>query len=479
MAAKMILSLSFLTLCLIGNAFAFYPYIPSYDTQDPTSASPSLTVRDNKYTIVNAKQPTQSDSAPVDQDGGDLTYMTTVTLGSQGAQYHMLIDSSGSQSWVFGSDCTTQACNNHDTFGTANSNTLKTSSTPFSVSYGTGNVNGVLATDSVTVAGLTVPLTFGLASNATSEFLSYPMDGILALGQASSSDATFMNSLSQQGHIQSKIFGIHLSRDVDGVNGSDGEIDFGTPNSNYYSGSLSYTPIIPDQSFWQIAIDGAGVDGKSASVGTQRNAILDTGTSFIYMPLSDAQAIHSLVSGSSQSGETFTVPCNTQSTVQMSISNVNYNISYQDIVGSSTDGGTTCGSKIVGRQTFGPNQWLVGDVFLKNVYTVFDFDQNRVGFGAKTTNPNGGDPPSSSTTSSSGASSAASSTAGLASASTASNSTGGSSTQSGADSAAQSSGSSSGASAPSATSRSVAADFASASTNLLMSAVLAGLVSLL
>ena len=379
------MSLIFLFLYHVTTVLSFYPYVPIYGPSEKATSTSTLKLRDNKYDIVNATQPKQSNSAAVDQDGNDLSYMAVVNLGSTGSQYYMLLDSTGSQSWIYGSDCTLQVCQSHNTFGSANSDSLTTSSSTFNVGYGTGNVSGILGTDNVTLAGLTVPLTFGIVSDASSDLLNYPMDGILSLGQASAGDATFMNSLSQQNLVPSKLWGVRLSRHVHNTNGNDGEIDFGSPNTDLYSGSLAYSTAIADSSFWEIGIDGAGVDGKAADIGSSRTAILDTGTSYIYMPPSDAQAIHSLISGSKQDGETFTIPCSTQSIVQISVSNVNYNISYQDIVGDTTDEGTTCGSKIISRETFGPNRWLVGDVFLKNVYTVFDYDQNRVGFGVQAT----------------------------------------------------------------------------------------------
>lgn len=57
----------------------------------------------------------------------------------------------------------------------------------------------------------------------------------------------------------------------------------------------------------------------------------------------------------------------------------------------------------MGRQTFGEKQWLVGDVFLKNVYTVLDAEQGRVGFGVKNAAQEQGKPES--TASASGSSS--------------------------------------------------------------------------
>jgi len=211
------------------------------------------------------------------------------------------------------------------------------------------------------------------------------MDGILGLGRGDSTSNTIeapsiMDVLISESLIKTKLFGVHLSRTSSGVN--DGELDFGAPNPQLYNGDLTYIPTIANTNgFWEIAVDDAGVDGKVLGV-KGRSAIIDTGTSFVLMPSDDAVALHKLISGSTQSGETFTVPCSATEIVQLSFGGVNFNISTADYVGRRLGGGA-CASNIIGRQTFGTTQWLVGDVYLKNVYTVFDFDGSRVGFGVK------------------------------------------------------------------------------------------------
>lgn len=289
-------------------------------------------------------------------------------------------------------------------------------STPFSVTYGTGSVSGTLATDTLHIGGSLSPsATFGLATNVSSEFKSYPMDGILGIGRGANVQGAVdapqvMDALKDDNLIGSKLYGIHLSRASDKL--SDGELNLGEVNKARFSGDLNWIDCVPnDTGFWEIPVSDASVDGKT--LGLQgKNAIMDTGTSYILMPPADALAIHSPIPGFAQSGETFSVPCDTTASLAFVFGQTSYNISAADWLGGKLDSGL-CRSNIVGRQTFNESQWLVGDVFLKNVYSVFDFDGSRVGLGT---------PPGEGEQSASSASSSASSSATATGASTTSSS---------------------------------------------------------
>jgi hypothetical protein len=85
----------------------------------------SLRLRENKYDIANSDDPKPKNSVAVDQDKDDLTYMVAVTIGDSKEEYHLLLDSASSNTWVMSEDCTTDACNKHNTFGKGDSKTLK------------------------------------------------------------------------------------------------------------------------------------------------------------------------------------------------------------------------------------------------------------------------------------------------------------------------------------------------------------------
>jgi Eukaryotic aspartyl protease len=315
----------------------------------------------------------------INQDGQDYSYFSSIRVGSKGKDMWMLIDSGSANTWVFAADCTSQACRKHDTFGKADSDTLDMTSNRWSVTYGTGNVGGVVASDKIAFAGYEVQLGFGLATNASDDFSTYPMDGILGLGRASSNKLgtpTLMDVMASQKLLKANLFGVHLSRSADGA--TDGQITFGEADSSRFSGDLSYTDSLTLDGLWEIPCDGAAVDGQSLGL-TGKTAIIDTGTSYVLMPPKDAKALHAKIPGSSNNGEAFTVPCETKLPIQFTFSGVSYDVLPKDYVGKPDKTGKICASNIVGHQSFGVDTWLLGDVFLKNVYTVFDFDKDRIG----------------------------------------------------------------------------------------------------
>lgn len=300
-------------------------------------------------------------------------------FGSKAQDMFMLIDTGSANTWVFSSDCTSDTCSIHNTFGAKDSASLKSTSETWSLAYGTGSVQGIVATDKIAFANYTVNMGFGLATNASDDFNNYPMDGILGLGRKSSeqlSTQTIMEVLNAQTSLTQNILGIHLNRAVDGT--KDGEITFGGVDTSKFSGTISYTNTSNDNS-WEIPVEDVLVNGTPAKF-TARQAIIDTGTTFILMPPGDAKTLHGLIPGTQASGEMYTLPCNTAVKLEVRISGKLYGISPKDYVGKPvSQGSSTCSSTIIGHQAFGDTEWILGDVFLKNVYAVFDFDGKRVG----------------------------------------------------------------------------------------------------
>ncbi|KAL9001183.1 MAG: hypothetical protein Q9169_000367 [Polycauliona sp. 2 TL-2023] len=358
--------------------------------------------RDNNYDFVTASPPTQTNSAAVHNDGTDFSYFTSVEFGSSSKIMHLLVDTGASNTWVMASDCESEVCAAHNTFGKEHSVSLKVSRDEFNLTYGTGSVAGLTATDTVKLAGFSVSLPFGLAHTVSEDFESYPIDGILGLGPPTSKSSdypTFMETIQKTNALSSKLFGVNLQRSSNGA--TDGELSFGAPDSTKYEGDLSYTSVIVGASMWEIPIDEVKVNGNVCAL-TGKTAIMDTGvsasflsalmfrltkpgcsqTSFMLLPPADAKELHRRIPSAEADadGEAFNIPCSTKTPIQLRFSDILYNISPADYVGSPLEeGSNTCISNILGKKPFEDDQWLVGDVFLKNVYTVFDYDGERLG----------------------------------------------------------------------------------------------------
>ena len=336
-----------------------------------------LAARTNTYSVVEPKSTTRKDSAGIYHDPSDYAYFAKVQFGSSKKPLYMLLDTGSSTAWIMGSTCKSDACIYHDLFGVADSKTLKLQSKEFRLAYGTGAVAGTLARDSVSLAGISIDMSFGLANETSSDFTHFAFDGILGLDMAVGSTDGFITELVNQKVLQSNIFAVTLGRASDPNN--EGQITFGAVDSSKYKGDITYTDLAKDnRGAWVIPIDGFGFGGKKVTLNG-RTAYIDTGTSFAFGPQSDVTALHKLIPGSTTVDEvTWYVPCS-DSPIEITFSGVTYKISAKDWQAGS---GTSCRSNIYGREVV-TNGWLLGDVFLKNVYSVFDVDKKRIGFATK------------------------------------------------------------------------------------------------
>jgi len=128
-------------------------------------------------------------------------------------------------------------------------------------------------------------------------------------------------------------------------------------------------------------MDSVGVDGKT--VHGPLSAIIDTGTTLIIGTQSDVRKVYNNIPGAKDATSTvgpgfFTIPCSTTTIVSLSFGGTMFPIS-PNLFNLGQVNGAGCVGALVGN-SIAANGWIIGDVFLQNVYTIFDVGNLQVGF---------------------------------------------------------------------------------------------------
>ncbi|RPD62661.1 protease [Lentinus tigrinus ALCF2SS1-7] len=321
--------------------------------------------------------PQKRDSAPLTDQNSDSLWSGTVTIGSPAQSFTVTFDTGSADLWVPSSSC--KSCGQHNKYTPSKSSHSKKQKGSFQISYGDGSTaSGTPYTDTVTVGGVTVTKQFFAAvTKESSEFQGEPIDGLLGMGQPALSNLKqdpFFSSVVKQGAVKEGSFAFKLAK-----NGS--ELFVGGTNSDLYTGDIEFHSVVSDTGFWVIENGSATVDGKAAS--NQLITIIDSGTTLVAAPPDDADTFYQAIQGAQPLEQGFyTFPCDATSQVALSWGGKTWSISADNFnLGQVEEGSSDCVGAIVGSDLgFGDNVWLVGDTFMKNVYTVFSVDQNSVGF---------------------------------------------------------------------------------------------------
>ncbi|KAG8868321.1 Type I transmembrane sorting receptor [Tulasnella sp. 332] len=328
-----------------------------------------------------------------DYDGIDELYYGTINIGTPAQPNTVDFDTGSSDLWVATSTC--KGCFG-DAYNTAKSSTYKGSTTPFSISYEDGSeASGTVATDTVTVAGLTVTgQGLGAVTKESGSFEDGPTDGLLGLGftaNAETGKTPWFINLANSGTLASKIFSVYQARN--GASGS--EICFGCTDSAKYTGAITYYPLDPSatsgtQYYWNTP--AAGFTYNSGTSSGAFSAVIDTGTTLIYIPTAYAKTLYSKIPGAKSAASTvgagfYSFPCSSASTlapIQLKIGSAYYAVNMADFnLGPVSSGSSSCVAGIIGEDIGGSGAdqlAIIGDEWIKSWYSVFDYGNLRVGF---------------------------------------------------------------------------------------------------
>ncbi|KAG0053849.1 hypothetical protein BGZ83_000323 [Gryganskiella cystojenkinii] len=326
-----------------------------------------------------------SGHVPLTDAPTDLEYYGTVSVGTPAQDVKLDFDTGSSDIWFPSSTCTTAACKAHTQFDATKSSSFKKDGRKWHIGYGDGSTaSGILGSDLVSVGGVSVQQTIGLATDESSQFGSGPSDGLFGLGfntiESVQGVKTFLDNAIAAGVLSKPVVSVFLPS-VRRNGGTGGEYLFGDIDTTKFDGELTYVPV-SQKGYWQVAIDGVSAGGKD--LGQSSQGIVDTGTTLVIVSDAAAQAIHGAIKGAKNDPQNgWLVPC----ALKTSTDNVSFtmggkpfnvpvaDLAYEDI----GDGSGNCFSGIQGGQN---DLWILGDVFIKNNYCVFDQGQSQIGIAA-------------------------------------------------------------------------------------------------
>ena len=250
----------------------------------------------------------------------------------------------------------------------------------WSISYGDGSgAAGNVYADTVVVGGVTATSqAVEAATSISSEFQQdTDNDGLLGLAFSSintvspQSKTTFFDTVKSS--LAQPLFTADLKK------GAPGEFTFGYIDTSKYTGSISYTNVDTSNGFWEFSASGYSVGGastKSASI----DAIADTGTTLLYINPAVVSAYYAKVSGAQNSASAggYVFPCgSTLPSFGVQINGVIHTVPGADI-NYAPNGDGTCFGGIQSNTGIGFS--ILGDIFLKSQYVVFDSTGPRIGF---------------------------------------------------------------------------------------------------
>jgi hypothetical protein len=332
--------------------------------------------KEQTISIVGDKQ------SEIIKDYANAQYYGTVSIGTPPQSFQVIYDTGSSNLWVPEKNCVHCGyffIHKKNKYDRDASSTFVNDGSDFSIQYGSGAVSGKYVQDTV-IIGEDIAVKgqkLGSIHDAGGMGVGYALgyfDGILGLGFDAISvggvETVFHNAL-DQGLLDSGMFAFYLGDE------EDGELTFGGYDDTKFTGDLTWVSLT-HATYWQIDMTSVSIRGYE---GGKMSAIVDSGTSLITGPSSEIQQIAKAVGATKTLIGQYTVDCDKVQDIPditFAIDNKPYVLPGSSLVIQSAG---TCLFAMMGMDFPAPGpQWILGDVFMRKYYTVFDYENEKVGF---------------------------------------------------------------------------------------------------
>ncbi|KAF9220541.1 acid protease [Gyrodon lividus] len=301
----------------------------------------------------------------------------TISVGTPPKTYIVLFDTGSSDLFLPGADCD-DSCDGHEHYESSTSVYL---GEPFVLQFGNGeSVFGHQYADNVTIVGLTANgQALGAASHYSRGFRidEFAPDGLMGMGFQSISEynqSPVFQTLVTQGQTDQPVFAFRFAA-------HEGELYIGGTNPDMYIGAFSWAHVI-QPGFWEVTMDS--ILGNGQIVLTNIAVMIDTGTDLIHGDYSDVEMLYEAIGGTAEFDDDrgfFNFPCDAVPSVSLTFGGISFPIPPDTFsIGFTPNDPLSCTGAIISRRGNPMRTWIIGRVFLRHVYTAFDFGNSRVGF---------------------------------------------------------------------------------------------------
>lgn len=306
-------------------------------------------------------------------------YIGNIFLGDPIQQFPVIFDTGSGNLLVTSSLCNN--CLNSFIYNHKKSKNFKYIGLEVEVTFGTGIVSAIINEDSFFMGKIKVPnQKFAEIINERGEvFKECKFSGILGLGYpdlAADGIIPVFDTIISKKLLSNNLFAFYYSYNE----ATGGEISFGEINPKLFEGEIKYYPVI-NKHYWTINLIDILFNGKSLGLCLAPcKAIIDSGTSLITGPTNNIRYLLIKLPVDKNC-----VGYNPLDQLEFIFENSGdkYTLNADEFVTKEKiNGKITCSTNFMPMDVPIPHgpAWILGAVFMQKYYTVFDRDNDRIGF---------------------------------------------------------------------------------------------------